>query len=170
MAIRHQLFVLSKLYHGLIFPLSCVPFDVLKDSGFQYEESTINPAFAGLRFFREFRNPVSCENKMAIAPIHWLSIAHALPAEVRLYDLLFADENPDVSGELADAIDPKSLEVLPGCWVEPSLADAQPGARYQFERTGYFSVDPDSTRDSLVFNRTVSLRDSWAKIERQGGS
>jgi glutaminyl-tRNA synthetase len=104
--------------------------------------------------------------------IHWVSVAHALPAEVRLYDHLFTQPDP---GEVPEGTDykvnlnPKSLEKLTACWVESSLAGAAPGNRYQFERQGYFCVDTrDSTGDRLVFNRTVSLRDSWAKIEKAG--
>jgi glutaminyl-tRNA synthetase len=103
------------------------------------------------------------------ATLHWVSAAHAADAEVRLYDHLFAKPDPD---ELEDGKDwksnlnPNSLEVLTGCKVEPSLAGASPGSRFQFERLGYFSVDPDSTPQLPVFNRTVSLRDTWAKIQK----
>ena len=100
--------------------------------------------------------------------LHWVSAAHALPAEVRLYDRLFLNENPDdtVGGaDFTSNLNPNSLEVLKNCYVEPSLAGSKPGSRYQFERLGYFCVDPDSGPDPLVFNRTVALRDSWAKIE-----
>jgi glutaminyl-tRNA synthetase len=100
--------------------------------------------------------------------IHWVSAAHALDAEVRLYDRLFLDPNPDVveedRGFIAN-LNPGSLEVLQSCKVEPSLEGATPGSRYQFERQGYFCLDPDSKEGRLVFNRTVSLRDTWAKIE-----
>jgi glutaminyl-tRNA synthetase len=106
--------------------------------------------------------------------IHWVSAAHALDAEVRLYDHLFvkADVGDVPEGQdYAVNLNPNSLERLTGCRVEPSLAGAQPGSRYQFERQGYFCVDPDSAAGQLVFNRTVALRDSWAKIEKaqQGG-
>ncbi len=108
--------------------------------------------------------------------IHWVSAAHARRAEVRLYDHLFKSENPDdvrnndvpQGGDFKDNLNPDSLEVLSDCFVEPSLADAVAGDRVQFERQGYFCVDPDSTAQRLVFNRTVSLRDSWAKIEKKG--
>jgi glutaminyl-tRNA synthetase len=102
--------------------------------------------------------------------IHWVSAAHALPAEVRLYDHLFRNPDPENVPEGTDYkvnLNPKSLETLTACQVEPSLAGAAPGSRYQFERQGYFCVDSkDSSGDRLVFNRTVSLRDSWAKIEK----
>jgi glutaminyl-tRNA synthetase len=103
------------------------------------------------------------------ATLHWVSAAHAHPAQVRLYDYLFTKPNPDEVEPGQDFIanlNPHSLDVLTGCMVEPSLANAQPGQRFQFERQGYFCVDPDSAGDGLVFNRTVSLKDTWAKIEK----
>ncbi len=105
------------------------------------------------------------------ATLHWVSAAHALDAEVRLYDRLFSIENPALAppdGDWRDFLNPDSLRVLTGAKVEPSLAAASPGARYQFERIGYFCVDPDSASGRLVFNRTVSLKDTWAKIESKG--
>ena len=101
--------------------------------------------------------------------LHWVSVAHALKAEVRLYDRLFASEDPNDVPEGQDFtanLNPDSLEVLSECYVEPGLAGAAPGCRYQFERQGYFCVDPDSTEEALVFNRTIALRDSWAKIQQ----
>ena len=100
--------------------------------------------------------------------LHWVSAAHALDAEVRLYDLLFNKADPDDAPEGQDftaSVNPDSLEVLTGCKVEPGLAGSAPLSRYQFLRLGYFCIDPDSTAENLVFNRTVSLRDTWAKIE-----
>ncbi|MFQ5428744.1 MAG: glutamine--tRNA ligase/YqeY domain fusion protein [Phycisphaerae bacterium] len=102
--------------------------------------------------------------------IHWVSAAHALEAEVRLYDRLFTDPDPDNPNHKEDYkafLNPDSLEVLTDCKLEPGLRDARPGDRFQFERLGYFCVDPDSTGDRLVFNRTVSLRDSWAKMAKK---
>lgn len=100
--------------------------------------------------------------------IHWVSAAHALPATVRLYDHLFTVEKPDELGaDFRDALNPQSVEILTGCQVEPSLAGAVPGSSYQFERLGYFCMDAiDSEPDAVVFNRTVSLRDTWARVER----
>jgi glutaminyl-tRNA synthetase len=98
--------------------------------------------------------------------IHWVSAQHARPAEVRLYDTLFLTPKPDEDEDWKQHINPKSLERLSNCFVEPALANAVPGNRYQFERTGYFCVDPDSSPEQLVFNRTVSLRDTWGKIEK----
>jgi len=103
------------------------------------------------------------------ATLHWVSAAHALEAEVRLYDHLFTRPDPENTAEgedFKDFINPESMVVLPRCFVEPSLAAAKPGERFQFERLGYFCVDPDSTPERLVFNRTVSLKDTWAKIEK----
>jgi glutaminyl-tRNA synthetase len=99
------------------------------------------------------------------ATIHWLSAAHALPAEVRLYDRLFNDPDPEAKDDFVANLKPDSLEVIASAQVEPSLAGAAPGSHYQFERQGYFAVDPDSTADKLVFNRTVTLKDDWAKAQ-----
>jgi glutaminyl-tRNA synthetase len=101
--------------------------------------------------------------------IHWVSATHAVEAEVRLYDHLFVKPDPDEVPEGQDYranLNPKSLEVLTGCKLEPSLAAAKVGDRYQFERLGYFAVDKDSTPGALVFNRAVTLRDTWAKLEK----
>jgi len=105
------------------------------------------------------------------ATLHWVSAAHAIGAEVRLYDRLFSAPDPEdvpEGGSFIDHLNPHSLEVVSGCRAEPGLASAAPGARFQFERLGYFSVDPDTRPGALVFNRTVSLRDTWARIEQRG--
>jgi glutaminyl-tRNA synthetase len=103
------------------------------------------------------------------ATLHWVSAAHAVPAEVRLYDYLFTEPYPGADGrELFDDLNPESESVLTGCLVEPSLADAPEGETVQFERLGYFCPDPDSAPDALVFNRTLTLRDTWAKLQKQG--
>ena len=102
--------------------------------------------------------------------LHWVSAEHALEAEVRLYDYLFNKEDPaDVEDgtDFKTYLNPNSLEVLTSCRVEPVLAGAPSGGRYQFERQGYFCVDPDSSQEKLVFNRAVSLRDTWSKIQKQ---
>ncbi len=98
--------------------------------------------------------------------IHWVSAAHCLPATINLYDRLFTEASPGGGDNWLDAINPDSLQVLDGV-VEPSLESAKPGVAYQFERTGYFSADPASEPGRLVFNRVVTLRDSWAKLEKQ---
>jgi glutaminyl-tRNA synthetase len=102
------------------------------------------------------------------ATLHWVSAAHAVDADVRLYDRLFNVEEPGAAGDFRADLNPNSLEVVRDCKVEPSLASAAPGARFQFERIGYFCVDRDSTPARPVFNRTVTLKDSWAKIESRG--
>jgi glutaminyl-tRNA synthetase len=101
--------------------------------------------------------------------IHWVSAHDAIPAEVRLYETLLSKPISGGGGEPRDLpklLNPHSLTVLSTCKVEAGLRQAIPGNRFQFERQGYFCLDPDSTHDHLVFNRTVPLRDSWAKIEK----
>ncbi len=118
----------------------------------------------------ETRGGYAPDGRKVRGTIHWVSARHALSAAARLYDHLFTAEYPEDVPEGADyrdGLNPASLEGLTCCRVEPSLAAAPPGARYQFERLGYFCVDPDSTPDALVFNRTVGLRDTWAKIARK---
>ena len=102
------------------------------------------------------------------ATIHWVSAEHALPAEVRLYEPLFRDEEPDIKTSITDALNPDSLKVLTGCRLEPSLGDVQPGVPVQFERLGYFCPDAEARGDNHIFNRVVALRDSWAKIKAKG--
>ncbi len=111
----------------------------------------------------------SPDGRKVKATIHWVSASHSLQVEVRLYDRLFLKENPEEGGaDFRDSLNPDSLVTLTSCRVEPSLKGARPGSRYQFERQGYFCVDSvDSTPQAPVFNRTVTLRDSWAKIEKQ---
>lgn len=111
----------------------------------------------------------SPDGRTVKATLHWVAASHALDAEARLYDRLFNNERPGEGKDGADwtrSLNPNSLEVVPSCKIEPSLAGAIPGDRFQFERMGYFCVDPDSTSGELVFNRTVTLRDAWARIEK----
>jgi glutaminyl-tRNA synthetase len=113
----------------------------------------------------------SPDGRRVKATLHWVPAEHAVRAVVRLYDRLFSVEDPERVTEgktFLDHVNPDSLETLRDCPVEPSLGAAEPGARVQFERLGYFAVDPDSRPGALVFNRTVSLRDSWAKIAQKG--
>ena len=100
------------------------------------------------------------------ATLHWVAAEHSLPAEVRLYDHLFAKEDPN-EGDLLENLNPASLEILTDARVELNMQDVQPGEKFQFERLGYFCVDLDSTPERLVFNRTVPLRDTWAKLQRK---
>ncbi|MCJ7523563.1 MAG: glutamate--tRNA ligase family protein, partial [Dehalococcoidia bacterium] len=115
------------------------------------------------------RGGTSPDGRKVKGTIHWVSAAHAVEAEVRLYERLFTVENPgDIrDNDFGSVLNPDSLETLTG-YVEPGLSDAAPGSRYQFERLGYFCVDlKDSSPQKLVFNRTITLRDSWAKIEKK---
>jgi glutaminyl-tRNA synthetase len=106
----------------------------------------------------------SPDGRKVKATLHWVSVGHALDVEVRLYDRLFNAENPSAVDDYRSALNPASLEIR-RAKLEPTVAGAVPGTRYQFERLGYFTVDPDSTPSSLVFNRTVTLKDTWARIE-----
>ena len=136
--------------------------EVVKDAGGEVVElrCTYDPATRG---------GDAPDGRKVKATLHWVGAAHALDAEARLYDRLFATEDPEdipEGGDLMDNLNPDSLEVV-AAKVEPSLAGAEPGHRCQFERLGYFIVDPDTTADHLVLNRTVTLRDRWAKIRKQ---
>ncbi len=141
--------------------VTCV--DVVKDDSGEVIElhCTYDPATRG---------GSTPDGRKVKGTLHWVSAGHALTAEVRLYDRLFATPNPGKDGgDLTDELNPNSLETLRTCRVEPGLADAAPGYSCQFERLGYFCVDPDSSPQRLVFNRTVSLRDSWSKLEKASG-
>jgi glutaminyl-tRNA synthetase len=118
----------------------------------------------------ETRSGFAPDGRKVDATIHWVSAAHAIPATIRLYDRLFSVADPLAEGaDMTDTLDPKSLDILQSCKVEPSLRDARPGSRFQFERVGYFCADPvDSSDRALAFNRTVTLRDTWAKISEKG--
>ncbi|MFW5993461.1 MAG: glutamate--tRNA ligase family protein, partial [Desulfohalobiaceae bacterium] len=111
----------------------------------------------------------SPDGRKVKSTLHWVSAAHCFRAEVRLYDRLFTKPDPAAeerkTGDFKSCLNPDSLQVLNNCPVEPSLAQIRPGERVQFERKGYFCLDPDSSQDRLIFNRTVALRDTWAKIE-----
>ncbi len=98
--------------------------------------------------------------------IHWVSAKHALTAKVNLYDRLFSDINPEKSGDFLENLNPESIEILDDCKIEPSVKDAEKETTYQFERQGYFCIDSNDDVNGLVFNRTVSLRDTWAKIKK----
>ncbi len=115
----------------------------------------------------------SPDGRKVKATMHWVSTRHAISAEIRLYDKLFTKADPGdfaEGGSVLDNLNPNSLEILTGAKLEPSLANAKLEDRFQFERVGYFCVDPDSTPGKLVFNRTLPLKDSWAKIEKKTGS
>jgi glutaminyl-tRNA synthetase len=115
----------------------------------------------------------SPDGRKVKSTMHWVSATHAITAEIRLYDKLFLKPDPNDAEEGQDVLsnlNPNSLEIVRGAALEPSLANAQPGAPYQFERVGYFCLDPDSKAGNLVFNRTLPLKDSWAKIEKKSGA
>ena len=137
--------------------------DVIRDEGGEVVElrCTYDP---------ETRGGQAPDGRRVRGTIHWVSAGHAVEAEVRLYEHLFTAERPDDDDDFMATLNPSSLEVVRDAKVEPSLAEAGPGERFQFERLGYFAVDPDSRPGSPVFNRTVSLRDTWAKIRKGGGS
>ncbi len=148
--------------------------DVIKDADGEIVElhCTYDPATRG---------GDSPDGRKVKATLHWVSAEHSIPAEVRLYDYLLKEKGgltpqrgtsagvctPFSAADWKSNLNPDSLEVLTDCRVEPSLAAAVPGSRYQFERLGYFCTDPDSSEDKLVFNRTASLRDTWAKIQKK---
>jgi len=135
--------------------VTCV--DVIKD------EQTGEVVELHCTYDPETRGGWAPDGRKVRGTLHWVSAAHALEAKVRLYDHLFVKPDPD---DVTANLNPNSLETLTSCRVEPGLAGAAPGSRYQFLRLGYFCVDPDSSDGALVFNRTVSLRDTWAKIEK----
>jgi len=148
-----------RLKHG--YYVTCT--DVVKD------ESSGEILEIHCRYDPDTRGGWSQDGRKVRGTLHWVSAEHAVEAEVRLYDVLFATENPGEvteAGRFTENINSESLDVLQGVKVEPSLAQAEAGAGYQFLRQGYFCVDRDSGEKGLVFNRTVTLRDSWAKIEK----
>ncbi|HHN72741.1 MAG TPA: glutamine--tRNA ligase/YqeY domain fusion protein [Thermopetrobacter sp.] len=141
----------------------------VKCTGYTVDEKTGEVTEVRCTYDPATRGGNAPDGRKVKATLHWVSAAHAIDGEVRLYDKLFTRENPneEVEGQDFTAfINPNSLEVLTGCKLEPSLRRAKPGDRFQFERLGYFCMDPDSKPETPVFNRTVTLRDTWAKIER----
>ncbi len=137
--------------------------DVIKDPGGKVTElrCTYDPATKG---------GDSPDGRKIKATLHWVSAAHAVAAEVRFYNNLFTAETPGAeSGDILDDINPDSLGILDNCQLEPALGETAVGDTVQFERQGYFATDPDSTPDRPVFNRTIGLRDTWAKVQKKGG-
>jgi glutaminyl-tRNA synthetase len=141
---------------------------IVKCTGVVKDEDTGAVTELHCTYDPETRSGSSQANRKVKGTLHWVSAAHAVKAEARLYEPLFQTNPSDVpEGEdPASLLNPQSLTRLTGCLAEPSLKGADPGSRYQFERQGYFCLDPDSSADQLVFNRTVPLRDSWAKIDK----
>ena len=137
--------------------------EVIKDDQGKVVElrCTIDPATRG---------GAAPDGRKVKGTLHWVSVTKALDIEVRLYDRLFGVPFPlevEEGEHFIDHLNPESLQVNTEAKVEPSVSGAKPGKKYQFERVGYFCVDPDSTDEKLVFNQTIALRDSWAKIEKQ---
>jgi glutaminyl-tRNA synthetase len=134
---------------------------VVKDAGGRVVElrCTYDPATRG---------GAAPDGRSPKATLHWLSAPHSVPGEVRLYDHLFRRPDPGADGDLVDDLNPESEEVLTGCRLEPTLVGLPAGTRVQFERLGYFCADEDGTRERPVFNRIVTLRDSWAKVRDKG--
>ncbi|MCU7511182.1 MAG: glutamine--tRNA ligase/YqeY domain fusion protein, partial [Ignavibacteria bacterium] len=158
----HRLFPGNEVRLRYAYIIKCT--DVVKD------EATGEVKEVHAIYYPETRSGSDQSGKKVKGTIHWVSALHALKAEVRLYDRLFKVEDPSVEKEGSDwksNLNPDSLQVLTSALVEPSLKNAPRGSKYQFERQGYFCVDPDSTVEKLVFNRTVALKDSWAKIENK---
>ncbi len=139
---------------------------IVKCTGFDKDENgLVKTVFA--EYIPESKSGNDTSGLHAKGTIHWVSVANAATAEVRLYDRLFKSENPaDESGDFKDYINANSLQKITA-YVEPTLMDAQPGERYQFIRKGYFTLDKESTPAHLIFNRTVTLKDTWAKVGKK---
>ncbi len=150
----------------------------LRNAYFVTAQSVVKDAAGSVVEVHCTYDPASCggnspDGRKVKSTIHWVSTAHAISAEIRLYDKLFSKPDPyDVAEDedFLSNLNPNSLEVLNGAKLEPSLASAVSGDRFQFERVGYFCADPDSTAEKLVFNRTLPLKDTWAKIEKKSGA
>ena len=138
---------------------------IIKCTGVVKDEKTGEIKEVHCTYDPETRSGLSQSNRKVKGTIHWVSARHAVEGEVRLYEQLFSKENPEDVNEgedFKDNINPNSLQAKQ-CFVEPSLAEAKAGDKYQFERLGYFCVDQDTEKGKLVFNRTVTLKDSWTK-------
>ena len=131
------------------------------------KDASGNPLELRCTYDPETRGGSAPDDRKVKATLHWVSAAHAVEAEVRLYDRLFSHESPLSFEDFREALNPDSLKVLTACKLEPGLAAAEPGFRCQFERLGYFCVDRDSSPNGLVLNRTITLRDTWARIQRK---
>ena len=141
---------------------------IVKCTGFKKDEAgNVTEVYA--EYIPESKSGSDTSGINVKGTIHWVSVPHAATAEVRLYDRLFKVENPaNEEGDFKDYINPDSLQVLQKVYIESALTEAKPAERYQFLRKGYFCLDQDSTADNLVFNRTVGLKDTWAKEVKKG--
>jgi glutaminyl-tRNA synthetase len=142
---------------------------IVKCTGVKKDERTGEILEVRCTYDPETRSGGGGETRKVKATLHWVSASHAVRAEVRLYDRLYTEADPDAGEGFLANLNPQSLVVAPEVWVEPSLARAKPGERFQFERLGYFVADPEMRPDHPVFNRTVTLRDPWAKLQKASG-
>jgi glutaminyl-tRNA synthetase len=141
---------------------------IIKCTGFKKDETgEITEVYA--EYLPETKSGLPDSNRKVKGTIHWVSVGHAIPAEVRLYDRLFNVENPSEikDSDFHELLNPDSLKTLTNCFVEEELRNAKPYDHFQFQRVGYFSVDPDSVGEKLIFNRTVSLKDTWNKVKEK---
>jgi glutaminyl-tRNA synthetase len=139
---------------------------IIKCEGFKKNDLTGEVEEIYCSYNPETRSGGSAANRKVKTTIHWVSAKHAINAEVRLYDRLFNHEDPlgQKDRDFKEFLNPDSLRIVKDCKVEPSLRNARPLDKFQFQRVGYFCVDPDSTENNLIFNRTVQLKDAWSKI------
>jgi glutaminyl-tRNA synthetase len=141
---------------------------IIKCEGFTKDESG-NVTEIQCTHFPESKSGQDTSGINVKGTIHWVSVATAIRAEVRLYDRLFKVEDPSAEGNFKDFINQESLEIVSKAWIEPSLAEAKPGEHFQFIRKGYFTADEKlSSKGKPIFNRTVTLKDAWAKEARKG--
>jgi glutaminyl-tRNA synthetase len=140
---------------------------IIKCTGFKANEQTGEIEEIYCEYDAETRSGMSGSDRKVKGTLHWVSVEHSVPAEVRLYDRLFMVENPaeENTADFRELLNPDSLKVLSNCRIEPFVANAKPMEMFQFQRIGYFNVDKDSESGKLIFNRTVPLRDSWGKMK-----
>jgi glutaminyl-tRNA synthetase len=156
-----------RLSEGREVRLRCASY-IIKCTGCRKnEKGEVTEVYA--EYDPETRNGMPGSSRKVKGTIHWVSVRHAIPAEVRLYDRLFLVENPseEKDKEMDELLNPNSLQALTNCFVEEELKDAKPYDNFQFQRVGYFNVDPDSAAGKLVFNRTIQLKDTWSKVKNK---
>lgn len=141
---------------------------IIKCTGYRKNEHTGEIDEVYCTYDPETRSGGPSANRKVKTTIHWVSAPHAINAEVRLYDRLFTHEDPlgQKDRDFKEFLNPDSLKILKNCKLEPSLKNAKPLDKFQFQRVGYFCVDPDSTESYLIFNRTVQLKDTWSKLKQ----
>ncbi len=139
---------------------------IIKCTGYD-KDAEGNITLIKAEYFPDTKSGQDTSGKKVKGTLSWVSVAQAVDAEIRLYDRLFLDENPAASEDITESLNPDSLTIVKGAKIEPSVKDLTKGGTVQFERQGYFTVDADSTADNLVFNRTITLRDSWSKAQKK---